>query len=84
MSKNKLFWVILIMLVLLIIFIFVEIEPEKCVLDSDCVVFGESGDCNCGCYLKGNLPMTTGGKCFCAAPSSCKCVEGKCEGVFSN
>ncbi len=55
---------------------------KNCVNDNDCVVFGETGDCNCGCYNKDNLPSGTGGECFCAAPTSCKCIEGLCEGVF--
>ena len=55
---------------------------KDCVSDEDCVVFGKTGDCNCGCYNKNNLPSETGGECFCLAPTSCKCVEGKCEGVF--
>jgi len=55
---------------------------KECVNDDDCVVFGKTGDCNCGCYNKNNLPSGTGGECFCAAPTSCKCVNGKCEGVF--
>jgi hypothetical protein len=59
-------------------------ETKECVDDSSCVVFGETGDCNCGCYHKDNLPSDTGGECFCAAPDSCKCVDGKCEGVFEN
>lgn len=61
--------------------VFVEVI---CVEDSDCVVFGENGDCNCGCYTKNNLPKDSGGDCFCAAPKSCKCVEGKCESNFEN
>jgi len=55
---------------------------KDCVVDSDCVVFGRDGDCNCGCYNKGSLPSGTGGACFCAAPESCECVEGVCEDVF--
>lgn len=55
-----------------------------CKVDSDCVVFGETGDCNCGCYERGNLPSGTGGECFCLAPTSCQCVEGECEGVFKD
>lgn len=60
-------------------------EPESnnaCIVDEDCVVFGKTGDCNCGCYNKNHLPEDSGGKCFCQAPVSCKCVEGKCEGIF--
>jgi len=57
-------------------------ESQECIDDSYCVVFGETGDCNCGCYHKDNLPSETGGECNCAAPDSCKCVDGKCEGVF--
>jgi len=55
---------------------------EQCISDADCAVFGETGDCNCGCYHKNNIPSGTGGKCFCAAPTSCRCVDGECEGVF--
>jgi len=53
-----------------------------CISAEDCVVFGETGDCNCGCYNKDNLPSSTGGECFCQAPNSCKCTAGMCEGVF--
>ena len=55
---------------------------KTCTIDEDCVVFGESGDCNCGCYNKNNLPTATGEKCFCLAPVSCRCVNKKCEGIF--
>jgi len=55
---------------------------KVCEIDSDCVVFGESGDCNCGCYNKDALPTSTGGACFCAAPTSCECLNETCEGVF--
>ena len=58
------------------------IEEKECEINSDCVVFGETGDCNCGCYKKESLPQGTGGECFCAAPNSCQCINGKCEGVF--
>ncbi len=55
---------------------------KDCVYNSDCVVFGETGDCNCGCYYINNLPSSTGGDCFCKEPDSCKCTDGVCEGVF--
>ncbi|MBZ9577871.1 hypothetical protein KJA13_02435 [Patescibacteria group bacterium] len=58
-----------------------EAEAKNCEVDSDCVVFGEDGDCNCGCFNK-NYQWEKEGDCFCAAPKSCKCVNGKCEGVF--
>jgi len=32
---------------------------KECVNDDDCVVFGKTGDCNCGCYNKNNLPSGT-------------------------
>lgn len=54
---------------------------RECDVDEDCVVFGESGDCNCGCYNK-DSQWEAGGACFCAAPASCKCVNHRCEGVF--
>ena len=55
---------------------------KNCVNDNDCVVFGETGNCNCGCYNKDSLPSPTGGECFCLVPTSCKCVNDKCEGIF--
>jgi len=58
-----------------------EAEAKNCENDSDCVVFGENGDCNCGCFNE-NYQWEKEGDCFCAAPTSCKCVNGKCEGVF--
>ena len=61
-----------------------EIIPDGlnyCLIDSDCVVFGETGDCNCGCYNKNHLPSEVKGECFCLAPATCGCVDGKCEGV---
>jgi len=59
-----------------------EIEGRDCEIDSDCVVFGKTGDCNCGCYNKNNIPSGTGGECFCAAPTSCECINNQCGGVF--
>jgi len=61
---------------------FAPCPNKECEIDSDCVVFGEDGDCNCGCYNKDFLPQNTGGECFCAAPTSCECVDGECQGVF--
>ncbi len=58
-----------------------EIGAKDCVSDEFCVVFGEDGDCNCGCFNK-NHNWEAEGACFCAAPASCECVEGKCEGIF--
>lgn len=55
---------------------------KKCEENSDCIVFGKTGDCNCGCYNKQALPQNSGGECFCAAPTSCECVDEICEGVF--
>jgi len=85
--ESKRVILILIMLLLIVTLFFLLITPlelssKECIDDSDCVVFGETGDCNCGCYNKDHLPSGTGGKCFCLAPTSCKCVNGKCEGVF--
>jgi len=76
--------------VLIIIFAATRVNPptsegsKDCITDSNCIVFGKTGDCNCGCYNKDDLPSGTGGECFCLAPTSCKCVNGKCEGVFEN
>jgi len=55
---------------------------KACSVYSDCVVFGKTGDCNCGCYTRGKTPAETEGKCFCMAPVMCKCVNSRCEGVF--
>jgi hypothetical protein len=57
-------------------------EAKNCEVDSDCLVFGKDGDCNCGCFNKNYSDWQPGGACFCAAPTSCKCIDGKCEGVF--
>ncbi len=58
-------------------------ESRNCVNDEDCIVFGKSGDCNCGCFNKNFKWWWSGiGKCQCAAPTSCKCVSGKCQGLF--
>jgi hypothetical protein len=83
--EEKRILLILIVLLVLLSAIFVSTIPtgsKECTVDSDCIVFGETGDCNCGCYNKDYLPSSTGGECFCAAPTSCKCVNGECEGVF--
>jgi len=58
-----------------------KMNIKNCEVDSDCLLFGESGDCNCGCFNK-DYQWEKEGDCFCAAPKSCKCIDGKCEGVF--
>ncbi len=83
--REKRILLILIVLLTILSAIYILTIPagsKECNIDSDCVVFGETGDCNCGCYNKNHLPSSTGGECFCLAPTSCKCVNGKCEGVF--
>jgi len=59
-----------------------EIEKTDCEIDADCMVFGQDGDCNCGCYKVGSIPVQRIEGCFCAAPTSCVCTDGQCEGVF--
>lgn len=80
--------VIIIILIAVVVYLVLQyakspsITDEKvCVADEDCVVFGETGDCNCGCFNK-NHNWEKEGDCFCLAPKSCKCVEGVCEDVF--
>lgn len=60
------------------------LEEKACTTDQDCVVMGESGECNCGCFSKSYEGWESAGACFCAAPTSCKCVDGGCEGVFGD
>jgi len=59
-----------------------ETDGKNCTAADDCVVFGKDGDCNCGCFNKDYSSWQSGGTCFCAAPTSCECTNGKCEGVF--
>jgi len=55
---------------------------DYCLIDSDCVTFGKTGEGNCGCYNKDYLHLEWRSKPSCLAPSSCRCTEGKCDGVF--
>jgi len=55
---------------------------ENCEVDSDCEVCGKTGDCNCGCFNKEMMPTSSGGECYCAAPTSCECINKKCEGIY--
>jgi len=58
-----------------------KLDSKECVTDDTCIVFGKDGDCNCGCFNK-NHDWEAEGACFCAAPVSCNCVDGKCEDIF--
>ena len=83
--KSKHLAPILILTLVSIVFVSGCVSQEgskECVTDDDCAVFGKTGDCNSGCYNKDNLPSSTGGECFRAAPVDCKCVNDKCEGIF--
>ena len=88
MSKKILIFIVLVVAIVLCYALFqlprqvIEEGGKYCSIDNDCVVFGETGDCNCGCYNKENLPSSTGGECFCEAPNSCKCINGECDGLF--
>ena len=53
-----------------------------CLIDSNCAVFGKTGDCNCGCYNKSYFPSKIKEGCFCLAPISCRCVKGQCKEIF--
>ncbi len=55
--------------------------PDVCQVDSDCMVFGSDGDCNCGCYHR-DYEWKKEGNCFCAAPIACQCLQGKCQPIF--
>ncbi len=80
--KNKIIFIGLLIMIIFIIGCTQKEGSKECSVNSDCVVFGKTGDCNCGCYNKDNLPSGAGGKCFCAAPTSCECINSKCENVF--
>jgi len=54
----------------------------SCKTDVDCVVFGKTGTCNCGCYNQNNLPTPIPGECFCEAPTTCLCQNSQCIGVY--
>ena len=58
-----------------------QTDSKYCLVDEDCAVFGETGDCNCGCFNK-DYPWWSTGECFCLAPTSCQCLNGRCEDVF--
>ena len=76
---------VFVLILVLAIYIFVpgtQTNPKTCIIDEDCIVFGETGDCNCGCFNRNHLLWTRGGACFCLAPTSCECVNWKCEGIF--
>jgi len=55
---------------------------KECETFMDCLVYGETGDCNCGCYNKDHLPEGTGGECFCLAPIGCRCLDGECVPIY--
>jgi len=75
-------FILLVLVIALGIYFYTSSPTVECSINSDCVVFGKTGDCNCGCYNKDNLPSSTGGECFYSAPIDCKCVNGTCEGIF--
>jgi hypothetical protein len=57
-------------------------DVKGCEVSADCVHYGKTGECNCGCFNKDYSDWEAGGECFCAAPTSCECVDGVCEGVY--
>lgn len=74
----KKIWYVLILILFLILLSKVIFKEKGCEIDSDCVAFGDEGDCNCGCYLKDEVPKEHIKGCFCAAPKECECVDGVC------
>jgi len=71
------------LIILIAVFLVFPVPEKTCEENYDCVVFGETGDCNCGCYHIREIPKDTGGECFCQAPTYCECVQGKCEPRFA-
>jgi hypothetical protein len=61
-------------------------SPRQCAMDADCVPFGKTGTCGCGCYNRTyELPKIeskglNSGLCYCSGPKvGCKCSdEGTC------
>jgi|GEM_PF-5175034 len=61
---------------------FVIADSSVCEVDNDCAHFGKTGECDCGCHNENYIPLPTTEECFCLAPTSCACIEDKCEGLF--
>lgn len=61
---------------------YIDYLSVNCEGDSNCVLFGESGICNAGCYNKDYVPKEAEGHCFLLAPKSCHCINHRCEGIF--
>ena len=103
MKKN--YWLSIITLVLLAVAFIIfaifynpktPINAGKCQTDSDCIVYGVTGDCCGGCYnssyqKKWNYLQTRRKVlesigihegCFCAVSKSCKCENNKCLEKF--
>jgi hypothetical protein len=61
---------------------FIIADSFVCEVDTDCVHFEKTGECSCGCHNNNFVPNETNEECLCQAPTSCACVNNKCEGVI--
>jgi hypothetical protein len=68
-----------------ILFTKINTGTKECNQDQDCMIYGELGDCNCGCYNVDNppawrTPVIFGFiyQCRFQVPSVCECKEGTC------
>jgi hypothetical protein len=83
-SKSIIFWIAILVILLLLISIGirnVDTGSKECASDSDCVVYGKSGSCNCGCYNDDSLPWLPTWGCYCIPSPACGCKENICSAV---
>lgn len=89
---NKLLVILIVILVLFFAFVGLsrfnnQTGSKQCTINEDCIAYGETGDCNCGCYNEEDtpwlrspiFPLNLVMGCHCAAPKDCECIEGKCR-----
>lgn len=81
--------VMILVVVVILIFLFYPMpknnsetkEVRQCQEDEDCLIFGETGTCNCGCYNAteiSELEKNRAEGCFCLPPEECECVNNEC------
>ena len=96
MNKSLITLIVIIVLILIFVVIVLVIrnstvtsfsDIEECATDIDCLVYGNDGDCGCGCfnytYQKEfeEYQVDASHGCFCKAPKACVCKYRKCIDV---